>query len=74
MECNHEGNLRLCEFSPYSFTDNYWGEVEGLGKELFEWMVNVLKPMIDQKYPTLKSAKHTLIGGSSMVGFFFLYW
>lgn len=73
LECNHEGNLRLCEFSPYSFSDNYWGQVDACGKELFEWMVHDLKPYIDEKYPTLPESEHTLIGGSSMGGLMAIY-
>ena len=73
LECNHEGNLRLCEFSPYSFYDPNWGRVEASGKELFNWIINELKPYIDQKYPTLSDRKHTAIGGSSMGGLMALY-
>lgn len=73
LECNHEGNRRLCEFSPYSFNDEEWGEVHACGKELFEWIVHELKPYIDSKYPTLKSNKYTLIGGSSMGGLMAIY-
>ena len=51
-ECNHEGNARLEEYSPYDFT---WQEnaIQGRGKAYLDWMVNELKPLIDAKYPTL---------------------
>ena len=32
LECNHEGNRRLWEFSPYDFADPVWGEVQGQGE------------------------------------------
>lgn len=73
LECNHEGNLRLGEFSPYSFFDNYWGEVQASGKPLANWFVNYLKPYIDQHYNTIPDRLHTGIGGSSMGGLMALY-
>ena len=59
IECNHEGNMRLSEFSPYNFEDPYFGYVKGMGKQLFKWIVNTLKPYIDEHYPTLKERKYT---------------
>ena len=73
LECNHEGNKRLFEFSPYDFDDKDYGKIQGLGKELFRWMVDELKPYIDDRYPTLKDRDHTAIGGSSMGGLMALY-
>ena len=73
IECNHEGNMRLSEFSPHNFEDPYFGYVKGMGKELFKWIVNALKPYIDEHYPTLKERKYTSIGGSSMGGLMALY-
>ncbi|MDD6468190.1 MAG: alpha/beta hydrolase-fold protein [Erysipelotrichaceae bacterium] len=73
MECNHEGNYRLWEYSPYDFVDPYYGEVKGLGKIYMQWVVDELKPYIDQKYRTLADREHTAIGGSSMGGLMSLY-
>lgn len=73
LECNHEGNMRLCEFSPYSFTDKRFGFIEGLGKITVDWIVDILKPYIDEKYPTLSERKYTGIGGSSMGGLMSVY-
>ena len=47
IECNHEGNKRLEEFSPYSFDDPDYGEINAEGKEIMEWIVKDLKPYID---------------------------
>lgn len=71
-ECNHEGNARLEEYSPYDFT---WQEnaIHGRGKAYLDWMVNELKPLIDAKYPTLPDRGNTAIGGSSMGGLMSLY-
>ncbi len=73
LECNHDGNERLAEFSPYDFYDEPWGSVEGKGKELFEWMTTELKEYIDENYPTLPDRINTSIGGSSMGGLMALY-
>ncbi len=73
LECNHEGNKRLEEFSPYNIVDHRFGAVFGRGQELFSWMVSDLKSYIDEHYPTLKDREHTSIGGSSMGGLMALY-
>lgn len=73
IECNHIGNMRLSEFSPYTFSDKHWGYVEGKGKILINWIINDLKPYIDSKYPTIPWREATGIGGSSMGGLMALY-
>lgn len=73
MECNHEGNYRLWEYSPYDFVDPTYGEVKGFGKIYMQWVVEELKPYIDAKYRTLADREHTAIGGSSMGGLMSLY-
>lgn len=71
-ECNHEGNARLAEYSPYDFV---WQEydIKGRGKAYLDWMVQELKPLVDAKYPTLPDRENTAIGGSSMGGLMSLY-
>ena len=73
VECNHEGNRRLEEFSPYDFSDATVGFIHGQGKELMEWMSSDLKRWIDHAYRTLPGKHHTAIGGSSMGGLMALY-
>lgn len=73
IECNHEGNKRLEEFSPYSGITSFAGEVEGKGEIFMDWVVDELKPLIDKKYRTLPDRTHTGIGGSSMGGLMSLY-
>ncbi len=73
LECNHEGNKRLWEFSPYSFKDKHFGTVKGYGKILIDWMVDFLKPMIDKNFPTLPEREFTGLGGSSMGGLMSVY-
>lgn len=73
IECNHHGNLRLCEFSPYSFEDDYFGKINATGKKLLKWMVKDLKAYIDTHFKVDTSCEKTIIGGSSMGGLMALY-
>ena len=73
IECNHIGNKRLEEFSPYSFYDESVGQINATGKQLLDWIVTELKPYIDRKYRTKTGRKSTAIGGSSMGGLMALY-
>ena len=73
MECNHEGNSRLVEYCPYTFTDRQFGTITGSGKAMMRWVVDELKPLIDRELPTLPERASTWIGGSSMGGLMSLY-
>ncbi|MBS4961129.1 MAG: alpha/beta hydrolase [Clostridiales bacterium] len=74
IECNHEGNRRLVEFCPYPVRHIHgWEDYDGRGKDLMDWLVYELKPMIDNSYPTKKDRVHTAIGGSSMGGLMALF-
>jgi predicted alpha/beta superfamily hydrolase len=56
---------RLLELSPW--TNKRFGEAEG--KQYVQFIVDTLKPSIDQHYRTLPDRKNTAIMGSSMGGF-----
>lgn len=71
QDCNHEGDMRLEEYCPYNVT--FFGGINGSGKEYMRWLIDELKPYIDEHYPTLPSREHTAIGGSSMGGLMSLY-
>ena len=73
VECNHKGNGRLREYTPVSFTDAKYGNVRSQGKKYMNWLVNELKPYIDENYRTLPDREHTYIAGSSMGGLMALY-
>ena len=53
VECNHEGNKRLEEYSPVDFEFQDTGLIHGRGKEYMDWLVGTLKPYIDEHYPNL---------------------
>lgn len=72
VECNHEGNGRLSEYSPVSFY--FHGQrVVGRGKKYMDWLVGEFKPQIDGEYKTLPDRENTAIAGSSMGGLMTLY-
>lgn len=73
VECNHEGNSRLQEYSPVNFDNATLGKVKGKGRAYMNWLTKTLKPYIDQNYRTLSDRKNTLIAGSSMGGLMALY-
>ncbi|MDO5401079.1 MAG: alpha/beta hydrolase-fold protein [Eubacteriales bacterium] len=73
VECNHEGNRRLIEYSPLNFQNSELGVIRGKGHILMNWMVGTLKPYIDANYRTLPDRTHTIIAGSSMGGLMALY-
>ena len=59
---------RMTEYNPY---DGYYGREEGVLYTKF--IVNVIKPYIDQHYKTKASVKNTAIVGSSMGGIIAMY-
>ena len=73
IECNHEGNRRLSEYTPLSFQDSRFGFVKAQGKQYMEWLTKAMKPIIDNRLRTLPDRNHTLIAGSSMGGLMALY-
>lgn len=74
VECNHSPDGgRLSEYSPFTFQDPTLGHIVGRGKETMDWFVNVFKPEIDSRFPTLPDRSHTFLGGSSMGGLMSLY-
>ena len=73
VECNHVGNGRLQEYSPFDFENDTLGKIEGKGKLYMDWLVKYLKPFIDRNYRTLPDRENTIICGSSMGGLMALY-
>jgi len=73
VECNHEGNCRLQEYSPVNFENSTLGRIKGKGRSYMQWLVNSLKPFIDNNYRTFPDRDNTIICGSSMGGLMALY-
>ena len=74
LDCDHRLPYeRLNEYSPFTFDDPEFGNIEGRGKRFMKWLTGGLKPMIDEHYPTLPDRKNTWIAGSSMGGLMSLY-
>ena len=73
VECNHEGERRMNEYSPWDLDIPEFGHLEGVGKATMDWMSGPLKAYIDRTYRTLPDREHTMIAGSSMGGLMALY-
>jgi len=74
VECDHRPpHARLSEYSPFTFRDPEFGHITGRGKLFMDWLTGTLKPIVDQRYPTLPDRDHTWIAGSSMGGLMSLY-
>lgn len=69
VDCDHRPpHGRLSEYSPFTFTDSRFGRVYGKGGRFMNWLCGTLKPMIDERYPTIPDREATWIAGSSMGG------
>ena len=44
VECNHEGNSRLQEYSPVNFDNDTLGRIKGKGRTYMQWLIGTLKP------------------------------
>ncbi len=73
IECGHEGNERLSEYLPFRAAPGFFRQFKPLGGKTMDWIVNEIKPYIDNRYPTLPGRAHTGIAGSSMGGLMALY-
>lgn len=74
VDCDHRPpNARLSEYSPFTFRDPAFGHVTGRGRLFMDWLTETLKPIIDERYPTLPEWENTWICGSSMGGLMSLY-
>lgn len=69
------GSKRMNEYCPFDFVLGRDSTIKenGEGKAYISFIVNTLKPYIDQHLRTLKKRKHTFVAGSSMGGLISLY-
>lgn len=72
---DNAGDRRLSEYSPwYSDTNIHKGEeILGEGDDYLDFIVQILKPDIDNSFRTLANRKNTAIIGSSMGGLISAY-
>ena len=73
VECNHEGNNRLMEYSPVTYRNKKHGFIPGKAPVYMDWLVNDLKPYVDQALRTYPDRAPTSLAGSSMGGLIALY-
>lgn len=62
---DNDDERRLDEYAPWVFDDGSYG---GEGFEYAKWVVEDIKPFIDQTYRTKPERKYTSLAGSSMGG------
>ncbi len=72
VECNRFGE-RFNEYAPVTYENREHGFIKGKGRLYMNWLINELKPYIDENYRTLPDRKNTIIAGSSMGGLMALY-
>lgn len=68
VECNHDGYGRLHEYSPFPVKVKPEGMLKGQGGLYMDWLVDTLKPLVDNMFRTLPDREYTYISGSSMGG------
>lgn len=73
MECAHTSPKRCNEYCPYPVRIYHVGKVEGAAYHSIRWLIDVVKPYIDQTYRTWSHREATAMGGSSMGGMISLY-
>lgn len=73
IECGHEGEERLSEYLPYPAERGYFSKFNGIGDATVRWILEEVKPMIDQEYRTYPFRECTGIAGSSMGGLMALF-
>lgn len=73
IECGHEGDERLSEYSPYRTKTGFLAGRDAMGDITMQWICREIKPMIDREYRTIPDRSCTGIGGSSMGALMSLY-
>ncbi|MBQ8092642.1 MAG: alpha/beta hydrolase [Clostridia bacterium] len=73
MECGHGEGERLSEYMPFRPYRGAFSQYEAKGDLTMQWIVNTVKPLIDQTYRTIPFRECTGIAGSSMGGLMSVY-
>lgn len=73
MECSHVGQERLSEYLPYPAIRKPFSQFDVQGDATFKWIVEEIKPYIDQTYRTIPFRECCGIAGSSMGGLMAFY-
>ena len=74
IECGHDGYERLSEYLPYpTAKGSHFAQFAPMGEATMDWIVQEIKPYIDEHFRTIPFRECTAIGGSSMGGLMALY-
>ena len=66
LQSSFEGDRRLAEYCPFHLAPRRWEGLRGRGRVTMDYIADVLKPMIDDRYRTLPERACTGVMGSSM--------
>lgn len=73
LQSSQEGDRRLAEYCPFHLAPRRWEGLRGRGKVTMDYIVDILKPMIDARYRTLPDRACTGVMGGSMGALMGLY-
>ena len=73
IACAADDIQRVHEYCPYHIQSSIYGDLRGRGDATMDWVVQELKPWIDQNYRTWPFREATAIAGYSMGGMMSLF-
>lgn len=73
FECSHTGNDRLAEYNPFKCFSGFLAGLPAQGEETMKWIINEVKPYVDNNFRVYRHREATGIGGSSMGGLMAVY-
>lgn len=73
LDSSPESDRRLAEYCPYPLEPRSWEGLRARGQATARWIAEVLKPRIDEAFPTIPNRACTGIMGASMGGVMGLY-
>ncbi len=73
MECAHNSPQRCNEYCPYKVEIGDVGMLRGDAQHTMKWVLEVVKPYVDENFRTWSHREATAVGGSSMGGMMSLY-
>lgn len=73
LDSSSESDRRLAEYCPYPLEPRSWEGLRARGEATARWIAEVLKPRIDEAFPTIPTRACTGIMGASTGGVMGLY-
>ncbi|MGM9941925.1 MAG: alpha/beta hydrolase [Bulleidia sp.] len=73
IACAQDDLQRAGEYIPYHIQSRIYGDFEGQGSKTVQWIVDELKPWVDENFRTCPFRESTAIAGYSLGGMMALY-